>query len=185
MPKVSKREEKRAVKVETTPKAENNVQFCVQFSPQFMPKQYLSFSRFNGQDFIHIREYETTGERMYPTKKGVCFTPTQLMRLLNLFEEINERRRHQSSIAFYKMPYKNHLGAGFYVSINECDGVDLRHYWRPKGASKAVPTKNGIYLPPPEWTALKEKLNELLLLHPELTIAEQCFASKSNGAVRL
>jgi len=174
VPKVNKRGAKRTVKVETTPKAENNVQFSV----QFVPGRYLTFSRFNEQDFIHVREYATTGERMYPTKKGVCFTPGRLRGLLNVIEEIDEQRKQQSSKASYKVQqglYKTHLGAGIYVSTdNKFDGVDLRRYWRPEGALDAVPTKNGIYLSSTEWTTLKEKLNELLLLHPGLTLAEQC-----------
>jgi len=182
MPKVNKREGKRAAKAEkTTVKQKNDIQFSV----QFVPGRYLTFNRFNDQDFIHVREYAMLEDRTIPTKKGVCFTPTRLRVLLDTIGEIDEQMKQQNSTASYKVEqgaYKTHLGAGIYAAVDgKFHGVDLRRYWMPEGKKDIVPTKNGIYLPPAQWTALKEKLNELLLLHPELTIAEQCFHQNQMG----
>jgi len=182
MPKVNKRGEKRAVKEE---KMTVNPRNDIQFSVQFVPGRYLTFARFNDQDFIHVREYAMTEEHTIPTKKGVCFTPGRLRALLNVIEEIDEQMKQQNAKAEYKVPqtaYKSHLGAGIYASVDgKFHGVDLRRYWMPEGTRDIVPTKNGIYLPSTQWIALKQKLNELLLLHPELTLAEQCFHQNQMG----
>ena len=176
MPKASKREEKRSSKVETTepPKSASTIHF----STQFAPGRFLVYSRFNKQDLVHIREYAVIGDRAYPTKKGVCFTPGRLRALLNVIEEIDEHRKQQNAKVFYKVQqitYKTYIGAGIYATVDDkFDGVDLRRYWLPEGKVETVPTKAGIYLPSTQWEALKEKLQELMIVRPELTLAEGC-----------
>ena len=76
--------------------------------------------------------------------------------------------------------YREHLGAGIYASISEeYQGVSLRRYWVPDGQHTIAPTKNGIYLPEKQWTALKLKLDELLATHPGLIDAVECI--KTHG----
>ena len=71
--------------------------------------------------------------------------------------------------------YKEHLGAGLYVSISEeYPGVSLRRHWLPEDLQEPVPTKNGIFLPPNQWTALKRRLDELLVAYPALVDATVC-----------
>src|ERR1700743_1356388 len=110
MPKVSKREAKRSSKVETTepPKSASTIHF----STQFAPGRFLVYSRFNKQDLVHIREYAVIGDRAYPTKKGVCFTPGRLRALLNVIEDIDEHGKQQKAKVSNKVQqttYKTHI----------------------------------------------------------------------------
>ena len=94
MPKVSKLSSKKSsqtvveeVKVEMAiiPAA------TVHFSAEFAPGKFVTYSRFNEQDLVHIREYKVMGGRTYPSKRGACFTPARLKALMNKFEEIDEQ----------------------------------------------------------------------------------------------
>ena len=159
----------------------------VGFEVSFHPGRRLVFSSFNGQDLIHIREYMRMGEREYPTKKGVCFTPGRLRVLRGKIGEIDEALRQQEVNTSYNVSlegrslYRTHLGAGIYASISEqFKGVSLRRYWVPEGQQAVVPTKNGIFIPASQWPVLKVKINELLAAHPELSDAVECINSHDN-----
>src|SRR3989442_8327857 len=112
MPKVSKREVKKAINEEETmampaviPAATPTT--AVHFSAEFAPRRFVVYSRFNEQDWIHVREYVTYGERTYPSKKGVAFTPARLRTLMNKMEgdrrtaEAIERKRLLQSRASF------------------------------------------------------------------------------------
>ena len=176
MSKVIKRSTKR--EIANVSEEEDKVETTVRFSEEFAPGRFFVYSHFKGQDFIHIREYVVIGEKSYPSKKGACFTPIRLKALMNNFAEIDEQLKQQSAGASYKI----HLGAGIYAAINgKFNGVNLRRYWVPENQLSVVPTKNGIFLPPSQWTSLKEKLNELIIAHPELFIVEECFHPNQIG----
>ena len=192
MPKVSKREVKKAIKCEeeeamampaVIPAATTTS--TVHFSAEFAPRRFVVYSRFNEQDWIHVREYVTYGERTYPSKKGVAFTPARLRTLMNKMEEIDEQLKQSNANVSYKVvqaSYKTHLGAAIYAAVDsKYHGVDLRRYWLPERQTSIVPTKNGIYLSPSEWASLKEKLNELVAARPELSLAEECFHQNQMG----
>ena len=153
------------------------------FDETFAWGRRLLLSRFNGQVLVHVREFVSMGEREFPTKKGVCFTPGRLSVLRGKIEEIDEALRQQETNASYGVEagptlYKVHLGAGIYASVSEnYNGVSLRRYWVPEGQLSAVPTRNGIYLPASQWRALKVKLEELMNAHPELREAKECVNS--------
>ncbi len=144
----------------------------------FAPGRYLVYSQFKGQFQIHVREYNHKtmsngmGQCEYPTKKGVCFTPGRLKVLINKIEDIDgylNKKPKESE------PYKTHLGAGIYASIDKFNGIDLRRHWIPEGQSEIIPTRRGIYLPVAQWNSLKDKLNELQAIYPELDTAQECF----------
>src|SRR6267154_2462688 len=190
MPKVNKREAKRVVKIvsEETQAMPSSKPY---FNVEFAPGRFLVYSRFNERDLIHVREYVTMGERTYPSKKGVCFTPGRLSALMSKLAEIDEEREQQRVTAAaaaaanaepQQVSYKTHLGAGISVEVaSQFNGVDLRRYWAPKGQLSIVPTKNGLYLPASQWSSLKERLSELLAAHPELSTAEECFHPNQIG----
>ena len=82
--------------------------------------------------------------------------------------------------------YKEHLGGGIYVSIDEkYHGVSLRRHWMPPGQDKIVQTKQGIYLPAAQWVALKQTLNELLAAFPGLNDAVPCIYSHEGNQMGL
>src|SRR5206468_3627415 len=112
-----------------------------------------------------------------------CFTPGRLLALREKFEEIDEKLRQQEVNASYDVTsgstlYKVHLGTGIFVSISEKHhGVSLRRYWIPEGYEEPIPTEEGIYLPRNLWTALRSKIDELLIAHPRLDDAKVCSTS--------
>lgn len=186
--KISKRSAKRVTKVSREEGKDEVIPTqtsTTYFSAEFAPGRHLVYSQFNGKDLIQFREYAVMGERKYPTKKGVCLTPGRLRALMEIFDDIDEQLKQQKSDASYKVQsssYKSHLGAGIYVTVDtKFSGVDLRRYWVPEGQLSIVPTKNGLYLPSSQWSSLKEKLGELLIARPELSIAEQCYHDNQMG----
>jgi len=159
-----------------------------EFDASFWPGRRLVLSSYKGETFIHVREYEKIGDKEYPTKKGASFTPGRLRVLREKIATIDEMLRQQEINAAYNVTlgeptlYKAHLGAGVYVSISEnYPGVSLRRHWMPEGQQEVIPTKNGIYLPRKQWTALKIKLEELLSAYPELDHAAICSNSHAGN----
>ena len=155
----------------------------------FWPGKRLTLSFFNGRVLIHIREYVSMNGRHYPTKKSASFTPGRLSMLRSNIDDIDEALRQQEINASFMPPvtveggslFKAHLGAGVYASVSgQYNGVSLRRHWKPVGMEEIVPTKNGIYLPAPQWSALKLKLDELLAAHPELHVAIACIYTHEN-----
>jgi hypothetical protein len=160
-----------------------------EFNETFAPSRRLVFSRFQERDLIHVREFACMSEKEYPTKKGVCLTPSRLKALMTRIAEIDEALRQREVNEEYGIDgvlelYKAHLGGAIYVTVSSAwNGLDLRRHWCPEGQTTIVPTKNGIYLPTKQWSALKEKLNELLIAKPELALAEECFHQNQMGMI--
>jgi len=157
------------------------------FDVEFWPGRRLSLSRFNGRVFIHVRGYSLHNDRAYPTKKGASFTPGRLSVLRGKISEIDEALRQQEVNACYNVVvgdgplYKAHIGAGIFATVGgDYHGVNLRRHWVPEGKREDVPTKNGIYLPTAQWSALKLKLAELLASHPELRGVTECINTHDN-----
>ena len=132
----------------------------------FSPDRFVTYTRNSGWEHIHIREFicKMVGaeQRIFPTKAGVCFTPGRLRTLLCTISEID---RHLSNPRNEK--YKEFLGSGIYVTV-DTNGVDLRRHWVLPGQKDLTPSEKGIYLPIPQWVALKQKLGELLTQYPHL-----------------
>ena len=192
MSKLAKRLLKKSVKMEpcetvceTSSETNSSAVPAVQggYNVSFWSGRRLVMSTFNGQVLIHVREYRVLNGKEYPTKKCACFTPGRFRVLREKVETIDEILRQQEVNASYNVTvngelYKAHLGAGLYVSVNEeYPGVSLRRHWLPEGHQEPVPTKNGIFLPPNQWTALKRKLDELLVAYPALADATACYST--------
>lgn len=154
---------------------------------EFAPGRFVVYSRYNDQDYVHIREYVTLNGKEYPSKKGVSFTPSRLKSFMKNFALIDEELKQRSSNASYKVEKatsKIHIGAGIFASVNlKFNGVDLRRFFAPDGFLFPIPTKNGIYVSSFQWSTLKEKLTALVTLHPELKTAEECFHQNQMGAL--
>lgn len=151
----------------------------VYYKAEFAPGRFVTWTNFNGREFVHVREFETIDNKLYPTKIGVSFTASRLKTFTNRFEEIDEQLKQMSADVSYKVRqsrYKAHLGAGIYVSVDtKFNGVDLRRHWLPTNQFTPVPTKNGIYIQASQWNSLKEILKSLQGFHPDLWEAEECF----------
>ena len=159
----------------------------VQFYTSFHSGRRLTLTTFNGQVFIHIREYTQINGKEYPSKKGACLTPGRLAVLRENMGQIDTTLNQQEVNASYNIDlggdllFKLHLGGGVYVTVSEkFSGVDIRRYWLPEGQINPTPTKNGIFLPTTQWKALKEKIGNLILIHPELNDVRPCADSHEN-----
>ena len=154
-----------------------------EFDGTFAPGRRLVYSCINDQVLIHIYEYTVMGDHEILTMGGLCLTPGGLRVLRNKIGEIDELlwRQHISKVLEMRkielghVAYRAHLGAGVYVSVdNNFNGVDLRRHLVPDGQLTLVPTKEGISMPTPQWNSFKQKLNDLLSVHPELLDANEC-----------
>ena len=130
----------------------------------FSPDRFIVYSRNNGCEHIHIREYicKIIGaeQRIFPTITGVCFTPGRLRTFLDMISEIDMCMNNPTSGKMF-------LGSGMYVTADE-NGVDIRRYFVRTGQKIETPSEKGIYLPRPQWITLKQKLMELLTQYPHL-----------------
>src|SRR6267154_1758091 len=166
MDRFIKRDEKIDLQVEPMDMTED-------FDGTFALGRRLAYSCIKDNVLIHIYEYETVGDREILTMDGLCFTPRRLTVLMSKIREIDEvlwRQNISKVPKIYKVQsgdvvYRAHLGAGVYV----------RRHWVPEGQLTIVPSKDGINMPTPQWNSFKQKLNDLLSLHPELFDAKECF----------
>jgi len=156
------------------------------FKEEFAPGRFLVYSSFNGQNFIHIREFGFTKEREYPTRKGVCLTPGHLRALRERVARIDNILAQLETNTTYIIPvkrgdplFKEHLGGAIFATVSQNYlGVNLRRYFQPPAQNiQTLPTKNGIYLPLTQWSSLKAKLDELYDVYPELNNAVECHAT--------
>src|SRR6267154_793842 len=87
------------------------------FDASFWPRRRLTLSSFNGRILIHIREYTLMGDKEYPTKKGVCFTPGRLSVLRGKIDLIDAMLILNADpiLKTGEPTYREHLGAGIYI----------------------------------------------------------------------
>ena len=156
------------------------------FREEFAPRKFLVYTRFNGQWFIHIREFGNVAGREYATKKGVCLTPGRLRALRRNIEPIDNLLSQLEMGVSYNVPagrdeplFKAHLGGAIFMTVSEnYYGVNLRRYFQPAAQNiVTLPTKNGIYLTGVQWNAFKVKLDQLYAEYPELDKAIECCMS--------
>ena len=154
-----------------------------EFDFTFAPGKHIVYSYVNDQVLIHVCEYTVMENQNLLSTAGLCFTPGRLRAFRNKIHEIDELlwRQNLSRVPrMYRVEqgdvvYRAHLGAGVYVSVDKkYNGVDLRRHWVPEGQQAVFPTKEGIYMPVPQWNSFKENLNNLLSVHPELFHAQEC-----------
>ena len=136
--------------------------------------KWVVVNRYNKELLIHIREYQTEGEKTYPTKKGVFFSPPILATLRMHLDDIAHAMEGVKSGKTEE--FKLHLGKGIFCTISKkfCL-VNLRHYFELEG--NLTPTKKGICLKMSEWTDLKRILKEVQELDKEIRHANPCFFS--------
>ena len=120
---------------------------------------------FNGETKVHIREY--TDEK-YPTLKGICLTPsrwTTLVRAVSILDTVLKNSVDEC-ISMQEEEECIHLG-GFMYAKQNCN-YDIRQYFLPNGAIKEIPKNRGITIRRFEWAMLKERIDEITHLSPEL-----------------
>ena len=136
--------------------------------------KYAVVSKFRGEVFVHIREYETNPitNKLYQSKRGVSFIPSTFATFVLNLDEIDRNVRALNSDKQFE--YKVHLGKGVFCTVNAGHNfVNLRRYFLLNG--QLQPTKNGICLKPIEWYCLKGYIESIKSSAPELESAVPCF----------
>ncbi|XP_052084376.1 uncharacterized protein LOC127721642 [Mytilus californianus] len=129
---------------------------------------------YKNQMYIHIRNYDHTGPRHFPTKQGVALTPSRW--LLLEMKKGNIREQYQKSIeGKLEDEVVMHLGGGVYVTINpKFPTIDIRHFWKPQDSDKPVATKREIVLTKTKWERLCLVMEMIRDFIPELDKACIC-----------
>lgn len=140
-------------------------------------KKWVVVNRYNKELLIHIREYETEGEKTYPTKKGVCFSAAILATFRMLLIDISQALK--SVKLGIVEEYSAHVGRGIYCTITKdfCF-ANLRYFFTVDG--KPMPTKKGICLNTQECEELRDILRNIHDLDDEIQRAMPCLFSGSH-----
>jgi hypothetical protein len=126
---------------------------------------------------IYIRQYNQFGDKLYPSKKGVVLNLSRWLLL-----EVNLAKIDQH----VKIPIddSHHLGGGGGVCLNSrYTTINIRHFWKPVGASQALPTKRSIVLKKVNWEWLKHSITLIRDYVPELNDAHICQYSEDHTNV--
>lgn len=77
--------------------------------------------------------------------------------------------------------YICHLGGGIYVTVDQkFPTVDIRHFWKPVGVDKVIPTRKGLALNKRKWERLCNVMKIMRDFLPELNEALICYYSHQN-----
>lgn len=128
----------------------------------------------NGERRVDIREWKSTENCQFPTKKGISL-PLQLFKTLTLSTDLIDTALAKKEELNY------HVGANIFISVKS-DGpcVNIRIYWKPENEENLVPTKKGICLRPLEYGKLKSHLSSIEKAFPELETTEPCFLQEDH-----
>ena len=131
--------------------------------------RYLSTSRFNGEDRVHLRKFD--GE--IPTRCGIALSLRQTKLLLDVVDTVDcTVDKEWASLNDEEKPeHFIHLGFGAYLKVYKFNGeryYDVRRYWKPPQSTEVVPTKTGLHMNRQEFEKLKQVQTSLLSTFPEL-----------------
>ena len=108
-------------------------------------ERYVTVKSYKGQTRVDIRQYQTFGNKIYPTKSGIHLSGSQFVNLIDSVKEIDtdvSKVRNNE-----KENFKYHIGDEIYVTAS--DGfalVHIRLYYKDEDMTIALPTKVGIAL---------------------------------------
>ncbi|CAC5420795.1 unnamed protein product [Mytilus coruscus] len=122
----------------------------------------------------------TKGSKKFPTKQGASLTLSRWLMLKSKKDEIDLKFKNGLD---GKLEEEDliHLGGGVYITINpEFPTVDIRHFWRPQDAPKAVATKRGVALNKFKWERLCYVMDLMIDFVPELNSGVICEFTHDN-----
>jgi hypothetical protein len=115
------------------------------------------------------------------TDKSAEFTTKRWVQFVRIFDQIDESLQQITANQYVK--YCTHVGGKWFVSVTTgfaC--VDIRQfYYHPTQGYR--PTKKGIALRLPEWSTLKEVVQQMNANYPILTTTETCDHYNLEGAL--
>lgn len=121
---------------------------------------FVSVSEWNGKDRFDIRHFYSDGGELKPGTKGINVPledANAVITAILAVIEIAVTSPHGES----KIQPKTSGSMPVIVSVNEWKGVrriDIRHYWKPKGQSKLLPTQKGVSIEISQVSAIRDAL---------------------------
>ena len=122
--------------------------------------RFVTVTVFNGQTYVHIRQFKTEGVNVYPTKSGISLLPARFARLSSIADDIDTQIKRLSTAEEFS--YKRHIGGGVFCEVKSgmyC--VNIRRHFVTEGNSNPIPTKVGISLRLTEWSKFKDLIGEI------------------------
>lgn len=142
---------------------------------------YVVAKEYQGEIYIHIRNYQQIGNGKYPTKKGVTLTLSRWLLMEKKKDEINELFLAGLDGKLTSDEEKFHLGGGVYLTIGkQFPTVDIRHFWKPDDSNITVDTKRGIALNKSMWERLYDVMELIRDFVPELDGSVICYETHRN-----
>jgi len=126
---------------------------------------------------IHVRKFERSGDRNYPTKCGIA------LKLKHWVEMTGNAREVDESVSNFQKDPKSaeklsrHIGSNVYVEVYMYEGilgVDIRQWFWDEEKKTCHPTKKGIFLHVQQWEQLKLCFLVMTDFVPELKDVVPC-----------
>src|SRR5207247_2486710 len=123
-------------------------------------ERYVTVKSYKGQPRVDIRQYQSFGNKIYPTKTGIHLSGAQFV---NLIDSVKQIDTDVTKILNYeKEKFKYNIGDEIYVTSS--DGfalVHIRLYYKNEDMDLALPTKVGIALRFQEWDTLLKLIEDV------------------------
>ncbi len=160
--------------------AENSLKKSVELTPpsnmihskeESAPGKFIVFSRFKGQEFIHVREVGNMRGHDYLTRNGVSFIPNGLNALRERIIPIDNLLAQQK------------VDISYGAIVGGEDPMCKEHLEVTPFATliSTFPMENGIHIPVAQWSAFNVELNKLYRAHNELNKAVECCMSHGDN----
>ena len=140
----------------------------------------LRVLNFEGDERIDIRKFESNGNVLIPSKKGVSIPLRRYVSLRGIMPDgtrMLEEQRGGREIKF-----RNHVGGGLHLVVTSpYRGVTLRHYYQDDPDGKELKPGKGLFLNTKEWKLLcviDKKLDSII---PELVSTIRCTDTNSHS----
>ena len=126
---------------------------------------------------IHVRKFESSGDRSVPTKRGIS------LKLKHWVELIGNAGQVDEAVSNFQKNHTNaekrsiHIGANVYVEVYMYEGllgVDIRQWFWDEDNETRHPTKTGIFLHVQQWEQLKLCFQVMTDFVPELKDIVSC-----------
>ena len=169
------------------PAERDEVKGNVKFAEKIGGTNMLTVSSSTGSDLVHIREYARYAPDgpLYPTKKGVHFTPGRWASFLLSIEEVDaviQKFRNGD----YKTELERHIGGGYFIRIQKKYRlVDIRRFIQSVEEEQPRATKCGTKLTFDEWDVLKHKIAAMHIAFDSWSQSVPCYMKSDHDDMEI
>ena len=124
--------------------------------------RFVVVNTYDGKTYVHIRKYEESQSRTFPTSSGVAMTVPVFAALMANLAEIDDAVKSLKDKEPNFSSFKVHLGNGVFCKIEkDYQCIDFRRYFVPEGEKAYIPTKKGLALTLKQWEIARERMEEI------------------------